>query len=448
MRLRIAIFPKTIPARQGLLSFRERAEKMERRLKWTIATATTLAVIGLVVGTPIGRYTTFAATLQAKWLAMRLFRLEPDRAEVDALWRQRRLRGLDQTRRRLDRVHREASPALRHLFRVAGMRPDEGLLRWANYDRTLLFSSKVFDRDDCGRSYRLRPNTRSVWLARTPLWKGEFGLFLVPDTPEVHAAAVEVGGVVVGGSVQTTNSWGCRGPEPDCEAPVRGIVLGDSFMQGLFIGDEETPPARLQRELQAALHVPVSVLNTGHFGYSPEQYYHTLREYHDRFHPHFVVVSVCPNDFGNGLDVLDGTGDWREAKFWLDRIQGFCRERRVLCIIAPVPCDVRLEGRRLEGHYPGQVSNLCECDSAHYCNPFDAFVDEHLRLVGEAARRGMPCRFGPLYNRHLDDGHFSDRGAEVWGRVLARRVGLLLEAPAPGPTLWTARPVEDGHRVR
>ena len=50
-------------------------------------------------------------------------------------------------------------------------------------------------------------------------------------------------------------------------------------------------------ELESHLKIKVSILNTGHLGYSPEQYYYSLVEYGDRFRPHFVVVSVFGNDF-------------------------------------------------------------------------------------------------------------------------------------------------------
>src|SRR5262249_45946206 len=158
--------------------------------------------------------------------------------------------------------------------------------------------------DDHGRSYRLRPNTQSVWAQQLGPPAEETGgliLSLIPDTPEGRTAAIEAGGVIVPGSEQTTNSWGCRGPEPRCEDSVlRGLVLGDSFMQGYFIGDEQTPSMALQRALHNELGVPVSILNTGHLGYSPEQYYHTLLEYFPRFRPQFVVLSLFANDFGNG----------------------------------------------------------------------------------------------------------------------------------------------------
>ena len=88
-------------------------------------------------------------------------------------------------------------------------------------------------------------------------------MFLVPDDPAIIAAGQAAGSVLVPQSVQTTNSWGCRGPEPDLDAPVRGLVLGDSMMQGLLVGDDETPSACLQPDLSAALGRRVSVLNAG-----------------------------------------------------------------------------------------------------------------------------------------------------------------------------------------
>ena len=70
--------------------------------------------------------------------------------------------------------------------------------------------------------------------------------FLVPDGPGLAEAIKGTAAIPVVESRQTTNSWGLRGPEPDLDAPVRGIVLGDSFMQGMFIGDDDTPPECLQ----------------------------------------------------------------------------------------------------------------------------------------------------------------------------------------------------------
>ncbi len=166
----------------------------------------------------------------------------------------------------------------------------------------------MFEADDTGRSYRLRPRTKSIWLRELALKAGVLMFFLVPDGPDLAEAIRGTSAIVVSESKQTTNSWGLRGPEPELDAPLRGIVLGDSFMQGMFIGDNETPPECLRRDLEKQLKTKVSILNTGHLGYSPEQYYYTLLAFADRFRPHFVVVSVCLNDFGNAVRGHSGKG--------------------------------------------------------------------------------------------------------------------------------------------
>ena len=93
----------------------------------------------------------------------------------------------------------------------------------------------------------------------------------------------------------------------------------------------------------------MSILNTGHLGYSPEQYYYSLLAFADRFSPHFVVVSVFANDFGEGNEVWHGKGDWDEGKYWLDRIAQLCISAKlaVPVRIRPVqPADARAEERR------------------------------------------------------------------------------------------------------
>jgi hypothetical protein len=433
MRLRFQAPHRPARPRQRFLPARDRAERFASRARWVIATATTLIVAAALAGTIPGRYLALAVASRARAASLAMLGRDVGRPELDAFWNLRRHWDIDRTRDLFRKIEHASTPEFREFLRVADMTPENGLLRWGNYDRTILLSPHVFEADE-RRSYRFRPGVRSIWLRNMPMPENSFGLFLVPDTAEIRRAALATGAEIVEGSTQLTNSWGCRGPEPDLDAPVRGLVLGDSFMQGMFLGDHQTPPECLRRDLATVLGRHVSVLNTGHLGYSPEQYYHALLEYADRFRPHFLVVSVCPNDFGDGLAVLAGGGDWAEAGYWLGKILEYGRSRGIPVVVAPVPCDDQLERSRREGNYPGRVSDLC-VQSASYCNPFDDFVNEHLRLVHDRARRGLPIGRSPLYNRRIDDGHFSALGAQVWGRCLARRVALMLEQDAAALSL-------------
>ncbi len=349
------------------------------------------------------------------------------RSEVDQDWQRFRLRGIVESRRRLGEIDDSTPPAYQSLLRYAGLDPDHALLRWGNYDQTLLLPSTVFEPDDQGRSYRMRPCIGSIWLREVSIGSGVLAFFLVPDRPELREVIKGTPAIPVEESKQSTNSWGLRGGEPDLDAPVRGIVLGDSFMQGLFVDDQHTPPECLRRDLEARLKSRVSVLNAGVLGYSPEQYYYSLVAFADRFRPQFVVVSVFANDFGDASEVTKGGGDWVEGKYWLDRILNLTQTRGWACLFVPIPVADRTLGRRKSGYYPGAISNVLNTSAVVFLNPAEAFVNAHLRLLIDAEERGEHPSGCLLYNEKIRDGHFSALGAQVWAEAVGRRLALLIE---------------------
>ena len=243
----------------------------------------------------------------------RIVGVPPDRTLEQERITEERLRNAGGARQALLNHAEPGSPS-DAFMRAVQMDAGRALIRWGNVDRSIVLSSAVFEPDD-KRSYRMKPGVRAVWIIVLSR-RDSLGMFLIPDPPEARLAATKAGGIVVPESVQTTNSWGCRGPEPDPKAPVRVLVLGDSMMQGSLVGDNDTPPAKLEAHLHRALGTPVSVLNTGHIGYSPEQYEQTLSAFGDRFEPHFVIISICHNDFGD----MNNPANWAEGQYWLDRI--------------------------------------------------------------------------------------------------------------------------------
>jgi hypothetical protein len=418
----------------------ERGKRRERLFKRLIVLVTLFVLAGMIAASRAGRYYAVLWSGQARdALAQRVFGLEPDRTRVDAEWQLRRQRGIEETQRSLSNFFRETTEEMRELFRVAGMDPDHALIRYGRAEQAFVISSQVFEPDDHGRSYGFRPNTRSVWLRQITIRNGPFSMFQVPDTPKHRAAAARAGGIVDEGSIQNTNSWGLRGAEPNTSAPVRGIVLGDSFMQAMFNGDADTPPVLLERYLHDTWKQSVSILNTGHIGYSPEQYYYTLAAFGDRFRPQFVVVSVCPNDFGDGMAVMRGQADWlNEADYWLERIQQWCRSRTTLCLVVAVPVYMQVETTRRDGIYPGLVCDIVRTQSARYCFPLDEFIDEHLRLAKQAEREGQSRERSRLYNRQIDDDHLSPRGAALWAEIVGRRLVRLFDlSPSATQTAGT-----------
>jgi lysophospholipase L1-like esterase len=362
---------------------------------------------------------------------------------IAAQTRVERLRNADAARIALAEVAAPGS-AMEEFLKIVGMDARSAVIRWGNVNRPIVLSSAVFDPDD-DRAYRMKPNVRSVWAIGTSFQKS-LGIFLIPDTPEALAAAARAGKLVVPESAQVTNRWGCRGPEPDANAPVRILVLGDSIMQGMLVGDDETPPARLQDRLAASLAAPVCVLNAGTIGYSPEQYFYTLDALGDRFCPHFVIVSICDNDFG-GRNLPEA---WSEGEYWLDQIAERCNQRGWRILLVPAPIEPTLLGKRDLSVFQGPVSRIFKRSGKEYVDPLESFTDALLAIKNDAARQGTATTSNPLYNVHLlNDRHFSPRGCDVWANVVARRLLLVWDSVAlagnsiPAPVAQHAKREQD-----
>lgn len=412
--------------RQLLLPFLARRERIERWSRRSIL-ALTAAAIAAILLSPKGRELMARPTAVLSKVYAGALGPATSRKAIEADWAERRRKGIEATRSTYNQAYAETSDKLKRLLVYSGLTPEDAVLRWGNFDKILLLPGTVFAPDDAGRSYRLRPNVSSIWLRNVALPRNLNGFFLVPDGSELRSIVEGTGVIIVEGSEQTTNSWGCRGPEPDPDAPIRGIVLGDSNMQGLLIGDDDTPPERLARDLEGRLNRRVSMLNTGHLGYSPEQYCRTLEEYGERFKPDFVLLTFCVNDFGDVSEAVSGGGDWDESRYWIDRIYQYCRTREYLCLTVPMPYDHQITASRHEGGYPGKLNDVTGVSSLRYIFPIEDLVDEYVRIRLEATRTGAPISANPLYNVHLGDHHFSPRGSDVWARAVGRRLSPLLE---------------------
>lgn len=109
------------------------------------------------------------------------------------------------------------------------------------------------------------------------------------------------------------NSIGLRGP--DIPAPAAGeqriLMLGDSFVMGYGVGDAETIPVILERELNRDGGPLVRVGNAGMLGTGPREWAHTLARFQSSFQP-TMVVACCyagndPGDtLSNPLSAVDG----------------------------------------------------------------------------------------------------------------------------------------------
>jgi hypothetical protein len=116
------------------------------------------------------------------------------------------------------------------------------------------------------------------------------------------------------------NSHGLRGPERGYVRPPgtrRVLVLGDSFAEGFFTGQESTVPAVLERHLAAQGCAPCEVLNGGTAAYSTDQEYLFYREEGRRYGAKVVVLMFYYNDLLANT-VATSAGGGSKPRFALD----------------------------------------------------------------------------------------------------------------------------------
>lgn len=115
--------------------------------------------------------------------------------------------------------------------------------------------------------------------------------------------------------VFTTNSLGFRGADISMEKPAgarRLVVLGDSFVAGVGVGDDATFTARLEKLLNAAGR-RTEVVNLGRSGSSTIREFDIYERFGSRFAPDDVILVVF---LGNDLAEIVEEHDRHELREW------------------------------------------------------------------------------------------------------------------------------------
>jgi len=107
----------------------------------------------------------------------------------------------------------------------------------------------------------------------------------------------------------TINHEGWRSPEVPLAKPAgtyRIVVLGDSFMDALQVGDDETFAQRLGALVEPRVGRPVEVVNLGCASYGTDQELLALRHEGLRYDPDLVVLAFyAQNDVRNNVRALE-----------------------------------------------------------------------------------------------------------------------------------------------
>jgi lysophospholipase L1-like esterase len=141
----------------------------------------------------------------------------------------------------------------------------------------------------------------------------------------------------------TTNSDATRGTELDA-AEDKIVVMGDSYTFGMYVNDEETYPAVLER-LVRRQHPHYQVVNAGFTdGWETDQHYVWLKHNIARLDPRILVLGVFLGNDINGIDPaawseLDENGlpgRWHDASLEVTP-EGFIKDRRTRAATTAAP---------------------------------------------------------------------------------------------------------------
>ena len=99
-----------------------------------------------------------------------------------------------------------------------------------------------------------------------------------------------------------TNSFGCRGSEPEIPAPegtLRILILGDNSICGTEVDESETVSARLQQFLTKQTTRPLEVVNGGTPGYCPLLAWLKFEQDLAKLKPDVVILHVDMTDIAD-----------------------------------------------------------------------------------------------------------------------------------------------------
>lgn len=262
------------------------------------------------------------------------------------------------------------------------------------------------------------------------------------------------------GARVTTNSQGFRSPhspEGFAAADLRIVGLGDSFMFGLGVADDEPYLAVLERLIRESRPgLDARILNTAVPGYNTVMEVETLKEKALAYRPQLVILEFVGNDFDlpnfvrRKRDVLSLRRSFLVdfVKGRLSRLGGLTLEQKLAehgLERAPardrIPPELRdmvgrqayenalRELRELGREHGFEVLSICLAEPApHNRLPLELSSDLGFRVVDVGAmfrkylaERGLATRIlGSPLTLSADDGHPSPLGHQVAARALFR----------------------------
>jgi hypothetical protein len=198
------------------------------------------------------------------------------------------------------------------------------------------------------------------------------------DTPAIRAALADLDTPFVATASYDELGFRNGDPHPASGCAVRALFLGDSFTDGLWVGDADTFVnlyGRLVRERSGVMLCPV---NAGVNGYGPFEEAYVLEHYFEQAgRPAFVFVMFFANDVDVDYDgVINGTirdGDrrWHDSLGQIARMKRFVSGHGGTLVLAAIPPAEQVLARRSQEHYQDILRVFAEREGIQFVNLID-----------------------------------------------------------------------------
>jgi lysophospholipase L1-like esterase len=227
------------------------------------------------------------------------------------------------------------------------------------------------------QKYMYRPGLRKLMFRVGP--PGFDHEMETEDTPAVREALRGADANVVTASY---DELGFRRPDPSVSAPCDWSVvfLGDSFTDGMWVGDTETFASRygaLARRQSVARVCPVNMGVNG-FGSLEEAW--VLEQYFEKIPPaRAVFLMYFPNDVdADYLGVLKGTvvdldRKWNDSFTYVRRIAAFTRARGVRLVLAAIPPSEQLRDAATRPRYQDKLRDFAAAEHIQFVDLLSLF---------------------------------------------------------------------------
>ena len=248
-------------------------------------------------------------------------------------------------------------------------------------DYGVILSRRLFQpiKRDGVLGYAYKPNLQKIGF-RT----GAGGLHWIMETEDLPAIRKSLGNLETTLLVSASyDEFGFRRADADVssDCDVRVLFLGDSFTDGVWVGDHDTFVNRYARQVRERSGIRLCPVNAGVNGYgSPEEADVLEHRFDDAGRPALVFLMYFANDVdGDSLAVVDGTlpdvvRRWQASLDQIARMERFARGHGSTLVLAAIPPFEQAAERRSRVHYQDVLRDFCREHGIAFVDLLDALA--------------------------------------------------------------------------